>query len=707
VTALYGEITKTVVNRRVQWNIPCDPNNTAIVSPAFPRLEGEGLLCYIMRVFEAFISGGTEVFSPFLNWTFTGNGSTTIYSLPDATALLPAAYLVYIDGVVQAPVNYTIASGNPLTIVFSTAIPNGSQVVIVCMGSASQGTLDGVTINGATINTATINNLTATGALALPVGSITSPMILNGTIINEDINAAAAIATSKLAPVLATGSTTARTLENRFAEVVNVLDFGADPTGLIDSAPAIRSAIASNRTILIPSGTYLLNSTVTAPPSAYDPPCVLFNNVNNFSVVAYGATFQIGNAAARCGAFQFNRCDNFSFVGAKFIGNISANVKNSAVATSSITNFRIADLYIVNMYRGGDGTGCVGTWAVNGSFDNITLKNVNIGFDHGLFYNVSYSNIMLFGCDTNGSTGTGQVGQKGFSLINDPPNTANNFTGYSFNRSKGITYSNCYVENFATGALLTSGYGIAYSNCRFAYNTGGNSARGIGIYINYDTGTFSSVGVAAGNVAIDGCEFIENGTSVVGAGIYIDASQIVNSDYIQNISITGCIFDNNTSQGIALQTPFTRVRNITCSGNVFFGVNQTNSISPDLLTIINSTASDNSSFATDVSFRDQIRLENNKAIFFKASDNITSLPVFGLSNTNVAYVRPTSAAALIQLQNFAGATVLQTTGAATLAIGSTGMSLLYNNGTTTSLQQVTVGAAGSGGTGFRQLIVPN
>jgi hypothetical protein len=265
VTALYGEITKSVINRRVVWNIPCDPNNTAIVSPAFPRLAGEGLLCYIIRVFQAFISGGTEVFSPFLNWTFTGNGSTTIYSLPDATALLSAAYLVYIDGVVQAPVNYTIASGNPLTIVFSTAIPNGSQVVIVCMGSASQGTLDGVTINGATINTATINNLTATGTLALPVGSVTSTMILNGTIINEDINASAAIATSKLAPVTATGSTTARSLPDRFSDVVNVKDFGADPTGVFDSGPSFNLALSSFRSVIVPAGTYLIKTQIVIP----------------------------------------------------------------------------------------------------------------------------------------------------------------------------------------------------------------------------------------------------------------------------------------------------------------------------------------------------------------------------------------------------------------------------------------------------------
>jgi hypothetical protein len=244
----------------VVWNIPCDPNNTATVN-GIPRNAGEGLLCYIMRVFNEFISGGTQVFSPFLNWTFTGNGSTTTYSLPNATAILSAAYLVYIDGVVQAPTNYTIVSGSPFTIVFSTAIPNGSQVVIVCMGSASAGTLDGVTINGATINTATINNLTATGALALPVGSITSAMILNGTIVDADINASAAIATSKLAPITATGSTTARTLENRFADVVNVKDFGAVGDGVTDDTVAIQAALGTTSTaIYFPAGAYRISA---------------------------------------------------------------------------------------------------------------------------------------------------------------------------------------------------------------------------------------------------------------------------------------------------------------------------------------------------------------------------------------------------------------------------------------------------------------
>jgi hypothetical protein len=56
VYALYGTITKSVINRRVVWNIPCDPNNTASIS-GIPRNEGEGLLCYIIRVLDP--AGGT------------------------------------------------------------------------------------------------------------------------------------------------------------------------------------------------------------------------------------------------------------------------------------------------------------------------------------------------------------------------------------------------------------------------------------------------------------------------------------------------------------------------------------------------------------------------------------------------------------------------------------------------------------------------
>ena len=60
----------------------------------------------------------------------------------------------------------------------------------------------------------------------------------------------------------ATGSTTSRSLANRFADVVNVLDFGADPTGAVNSTTAFTNAgsVSSNVEVKISKGTYLLNS---------------------------------------------------------------------------------------------------------------------------------------------------------------------------------------------------------------------------------------------------------------------------------------------------------------------------------------------------------------------------------------------------------------------------------------------------------------
>ncbi len=67
---------------------------------------------------------------------------------------------------------------------------------------------------------------------------------------------------------VATGSSVARSMASRLAEVHNVLDYGADPTGVADFAPAFQalaSGISANGgTIYFPSGTYRFNSATYA-----------------------------------------------------------------------------------------------------------------------------------------------------------------------------------------------------------------------------------------------------------------------------------------------------------------------------------------------------------------------------------------------------------------------------------------------------------
>jgi parallel beta-helix repeat protein len=64
------------------------------------------------------------------------------------------------------------------------------------------------------------------------------------------------------ATALATGSTTARTLANRFADVTNVKDFGAVGDGVADDTAAIQAAVNFGRTVIVPYGTYKLTNTI-------------------------------------------------------------------------------------------------------------------------------------------------------------------------------------------------------------------------------------------------------------------------------------------------------------------------------------------------------------------------------------------------------------------------------------------------------------
>lgn len=68
----------------------------------------------------------------------------------------------------------------------------------------------------------------------------------------------------------ATGTTTDRNLVTRMADVANVLDFGADPTGVTDSRTAILDAIATNKNVFFPKGTYkfVVVSTNALTPTA-------------------------------------------------------------------------------------------------------------------------------------------------------------------------------------------------------------------------------------------------------------------------------------------------------------------------------------------------------------------------------------------------------------------------------------------------------
>jgi hypothetical protein len=175
VYALYGTINKSIINGRVVWDIPCDPNNTTEIFDQ-PRLENEGLMCYFIRLANdgTFIgatgpigpigpigatgpsggptgatgasgvtgatgaTGATGVIPPsnFGNaWSYIGDGSQTVFEIIGGLSTMSLGYLVHIDGVYQKSTNYTINAIIPRELTMSSPVPAGSEITIISIST--------------------------------------------------------------------------------------------------------------------------------------------------------------------------------------------------------------------------------------------------------------------------------------------------------------------------------------------------------------------------------------------------------------------------------------------------------------------------------------------------------------------------------------------------------------------------------------------
>ena len=127
--------------------------------------------------------------------------------------------------------------------------------------------------------TPSLNNLTdATTVNANDEVIIQQGGISRRATANELLNGSAAL--------IASGSSVGRTLKDRFADAVNVKDFGAVGNNSADDGPAIRAAIAyavdNGKAVYFPKATYLISTTTTgasAIPSG-NGTGVLLNNSN-------------------------------------------------------------------------------------------------------------------------------------------------------------------------------------------------------------------------------------------------------------------------------------------------------------------------------------------------------------------------------------------------------------------------------------------
>lgn len=240
-------------------------------------------------------------------------------------------------------------------------------------------------------------------------------------------------------PFVATGAATARTMPDRLAEIKNVLDYGADPTGGFDSTAAIQAAVdwtsGANRGIIyFPLGNYLVSAPITSNYSGALRICFrgevgtgIFGDVNGWmfdrhlaspnntaQVVFEKLTFQNSHATGGCirlgstnggmirdcGFGGFNCVTTEDSVG---VSSANINFENCSFGT----NGTVTDSNYITIGGGGSIHGCTmsGAWVAVRAYGS----GLHIAGNRSERCSTSY----LLGLDS----GDNNVGLRGFSII--------------------------------------------------------------------------------------------------------------------------------------------------------------------------------------------------------------------------------------------------------------------------------------------------
>lgn len=305
-----------------------------------------------------------------------------------------------------------------------------------------------------------------------------------------------------------------RTVESKLQDVVSVLDFGADPTGATNSAPAfqaaLNSAVGTGLVLYVPHGTYTINATLNWP---VDWPVQIVGDGIDSTVINY--------------------------TGASSAINMYDSGASTKYVKSSIENLRLT----------GNGSNSTNGINIRQGY-SIALRNIRVlGFEVGVRIEQTWSVLLDFvHLDTNSQTG--------LELHNEANNVTciaceflNNGTGIYTAGSRSVLFSGCTIEaNTLNGAYVTANSTDGYSEsttfhgCYIEANTindirvikdsGATNPQSTIIRDCFFVGMASKAQIAvrlfqADHVLITGCHF-STGTATYSYSIYISDAGDVN-----------------------------------------------------------------------------------------------------------------------------------------------------------------------------------
>jgi hypothetical protein len=301
-------------------------------------------------------------------------------------------------------------------------------------------------------------------------------------------------------------NTANRSIAQKFAESISVMDFGATGDGVTDDTAAIQATInyaaPLGKIVFAPAGTYVI-STLTLPLQHGGIYIVgeAYNSLYNLSINLYRGT----NFVSTTTTGNVISCD-----GGVFYGNRGIKIENLSIVASTSGNL----IHLV------------------GSPDNTQINNVTAyqnGAGGGFYFYNCWSGLSISGCAIEGGLTSGT----GITLINNI--SAGQYyigNGTQINKfnygvdigTSGTTIYNILIENSAiqgqrTNAIrLGSATGVTITNTHFEFVVGAAISKtsfGSATTVNIKENTFYRNGTTA-EISLNGGTEYSLGWNIVG-----------------------------------------------------------------------------------------------------------------------------------------------------------------------------------------------
>lgn len=215
---------------------------------------------------------------------------------------------------------------------------------------------------------------------------------------------------------------------------VNVLDWGADPTGIADSQPAIQAAINSGAVeIIIPSGTYRINSPLIINKNDAVKKISGFDMSTTLKLYTSttAAIFEIQYLAPQPETKQFFAIENLILT--------SNGTKNDAFLTYGILSTGTSYAYFNNIRSTNfSGSGCEIKGCVYVGIDNYTAGECNFGLSFEL-----------------------NLGTACTAVVVDRAYISGCLRGITQTNANNMTYINCVIEFSGSSTTVDGAFHLA------------------------------------------------------------------------------------------------------------------------------------------------------------------------------------------------------------------------------------------------------